>query len=182
MVHIDVCPICSGKIVPKLTCTDFFLTGEKFTLTECTKCGFVFTQDHPAENEAGRYYESQDYISHSNTSQGFINKAYQAARSIMLRRKKSLVKEVTGIPEGSLLDIGSGTGFFANEMKNAGWKVKGIEISDDARAFASEHFGLEVLAPSMINTLEKSSYDCITLWHVLEHFSNPFEYMKNISG
>lgn len=181
MVHLDVCPLCSGRIVPAFTCTDFFVTREKFDLSKCTECGFIFTQDHPSESEAGKYYESDEYISHSDTSKGIINKVYRLARDLMLKRKRSLVKKVTGLSKGSLLDIGCGTGHFANEMKQSGWQVKGIEISEKARAFASDHFGLEVLSPSSINGIERKSLDCITLWHVLEHFNDPSEYMKNIS-
>jgi SAM-dependent methyltransferase len=180
MVHHDVCPLCSGRIVPEYTCTDFFVTGEQFTLFRCTECGFLLTQDHPSESEAGRYYESDEYISHSDTSKGLINKAYRLARDLMLKSKRSLVKKATGLKKGNLIDIGSGTGYFADEMNRSGWRVKGIEINEKARAFASDHFGLEVLSPSMIDHIEKTSADCITLWHVLEHFNDPFGYMKTI--
>jgi len=73
----------------------------------------------------GSYYESEDYISHSDTSQGLVNKIYKTVRSLMLRRKKVIVKEMTGLETGSLLDIGSGTGHFLSVMKNAGWKGQG---------------------------------------------------------
>lgn len=182
MIHHEVCPLCSGRIIPEFTCTDFFVSGEQFALFRCTECSFIFTQDHPSESEAGRYYESEEYISHSDTSKGLINKAYRVARDLMLKSKRSLVKYITGLEEGSLLDIGSGTGYFANEMKKSGWQVKGIEINEKARAFASDQFGLEVLSPAMINNIEKSSFDCITLWHVLEHFNDPSGYMNTIAG
>lgn len=182
MVHHEVCPLCSGRIIPEFSCTDFFVTGEQFALFRCTECRFLFTQDHPSESEAGRYYESEEYISHSDTSKGLINKAYRVARDFMLKRKRSLVKKVTRLEKGSLLDIGSGTGYFANEMKRSGWQVKGIEINEKARAFASDQFGLEVLSPAMINQVVKSSVDCITLWHVLEHFNDPSGYMNTIAG
>jgi SAM-dependent methyltransferase len=98
----------------------------------------------------------------------------------MLRKKKGIIKNVTGLKKGSLLDIGSGTGHFTGIMKKAGWLVKGIEINQKARNFSVSRFGLEVTGPEKISTFESNSFDCITLWHVLEHFHNPFKYTSDI--
>jgi SAM-dependent methyltransferase len=98
----------------------------------------------------------------------------------MLRRKKEIIKNVTGLDKGSLLDIGSGTGHFTRTMKKAGWQVKGVEINEKARDFSISRFGLEIIGPEKISTLEANSFDCITLWHVLEHFHDPFKYASDI--
>jgi SAM-dependent methyltransferase len=146
----------------------------------CTECGFLFTQDSPDENAIGRYYESADYISHSDTSEGMINKIFRLVRQMMLLRKRGMIKSLTGLKKGNLLDIGSGTGHFAYTMKNAGWNVKGIEINNKARHFSASNFGLEIIAPEEISALEINSFDCITLWHVLEHFQDPVKYVADI--
>lgn len=182
MVHHGTCPLCSSAEPEKrFTCSDHFVSGETFPVAECRVCGFTFTQDHPGEGEAGRYYESEEYISHSDTSEGLINRLYRLARNFMLRRKCNLVKEVTGLRAGNILDVGSGTGYFANAMKQDGWHAEGIEINEKARNFSSREFGLIVHHPDNISKLEPGSYDCITLWHVLEHFHDPDGYMKEIS-
>jgi SAM-dependent methyltransferase len=181
MVHHDVCPLCSSEDPAQLfRCTDHFISGEEFPVFRCRNCGFTYTNDHPGEDEAGRYYESEDYISHSDTSKGIVNKLYLFARKFMLVRKRSFIEKTTGLKSGSLLDIGSGTGYFAATMKNAGWQVKGIEISEKARTFSSSHFNIEVLPPSELDSIESDSLDCITLWHVLEHFHDPFKYISEI--
>jgi len=51
-----------------------------------------------------------------------------------------------------------------------------------ARDFSKIHFGLKIFAPQEILTLQPDSFDCITLWHVLEHFQNPLKYISDISG
>ncbi len=84
------------------------------------------------------------------------------------------------MPCGNLLDVGSGTGHFASMMKKSGWTVKGIEINEKARAFSQSAFGLDIIAPDGIGQLEKGSFDCITLWHVLEHFHSPLKYISDI--
>ncbi len=181
MVHHHSCPLClSENISDKFSCTDHFLSKEVFQVIQCKECGFQFTQDYPDENEIGRYYESDDYISHSNTSAGFSNKLYRFARSLMLCRKQAIIKKVSGMESGYLLDIGSGTGHFAETMKKSGWNVKGIEINDKARVNSKTQFGLDISGPEELYALKPESFDCITLWHVLEHFHEPFKYASEI--
>jgi ubiquinone/menaquinone biosynthesis C-methylase UbiE len=181
MVHHNICPLCSSeKIGLHFGCIDHFLSKKDFKIFECLSCGFLFTQDYPGEREINQFYESEEYISHSDTSEGFSNNLYRRVRSIMLRRKKDLIIKTTGLKSGTLLDIGSGTGYFAMTMKKAGWTVKGIEINEKARAFSKSRFGLEIEAPEAISSLEANSRDCITLWHVLEHFHDPFKYVSEI--
>jgi SAM-dependent methyltransferase len=181
MVHHNVCPLCSSeKISFFLKCTDHFLSREEFELWQCSSCGFRFTQNYPEESLIGRYYESEDYISHSSAERNISEKIYHLARRIMLRRKRVLTENLTGLKKGALLDIGSGTGHYANAMKEGGWSVKGIEINVKARDFALNNFGLDVISPELISGLKDASFDCITLWHVLEHFHDPNSYSREI--
>ena len=167
---INACPVC-GKTHFKrvLTCQDFFATSELFDLFLCEKCGFVFTQGAPIESEIGKYYETPDYISHSDTRKGIMNTVYHYVRSYMLGRKARLVIRESHRKTGRLLDIGTGTGYFAATMANRGWDVDAIEKSFQARSFAKEHFQLDVKPDAALGELEKGSYDVITLWHVMEH-------------
>jgi len=181
MVHKEVCPLCmSEEISLHLICEDHFISKEVFEINNCRACGFLFTRDYPEETDIGAYYDSEEYISHSDTPGGLTNTIYMLVRKIMLRIKRGIIRDVTGIDKGNILDIGSGTGHFADIMKEAGWKVKGIEINKKARDFSINRFGLEVLEPSQISSLEPGWFDCITLWHVLEHFHDPFKYALEI--
>jgi ubiquinone/menaquinone biosynthesis C-methylase UbiE len=179
MVHHNVCPLCSSeKIALHFSCNDHFISKKDFSIFKCSACGFLFTQDYPEETEIAQYYESDNYISHSDISEGFSNKLYRVARGIMLRKKKNLIGKITRLKKGTILDIGSGTGYFAATMKRAGWMARGIEINEKARNFSASNFELEVDSPDRITSYESNSFDCVTLWHVLEHFHDPF---KNIS-
>jgi SAM-dependent methyltransferase len=181
MVHHSRCILCgSEKTGLGFICTDHFLTKENFPVYECGNCSFLFTQDYPDETEISRYYESDDYISHSDTTTGITNMVYHVARRLMLRRKRALIRRVTGMKTGSILDVGSGTGHFAASMKKGGWKAAGIEVNDRARKFAEDNFGLEIISPENISSFAGRSFDCITLWHVLEHFYDPIKYLENL--
>ncbi len=181
MSDILRCPLCSsGNPEHFLECEDHFLTHEKFNLAKCPACGFLFTKDPPSETAIQSYYESADYISHDDKATGLVNAIYRVVRSVMLGRKRNLVKKLTQLNNGSVLDIGSGTGYFLSEMKRSGWKVKGIEINPKARHFSVESLGLDVISPDAIDSLPESEFDCITLWHVLEHFHDPDGYVREV--
>ena len=182
MVHFNECPLCSSsKISLFLKCKDHFLSKEDFDLFRCSACDFVFTQDLPDEQGIGRYYESYDYLSHNYTAKGFINKIYFLVRRIMLRRKRAIIKDATGLKRGSLLDIGSGTGHFSGSMKEVGWLVTGVEPNKKARDYSIRRYGVNIIDPEHISELLTGSFDCITLWHVLEHLQEPFKYAVDIN-
>lgn len=169
-VTITACPLCGcTQLEPTLTCVDHYASGEKFRLCRCTSCGFCFTQDFPAEAEIGRYYETPDYISHSDTRKGLVNTLYHAVRAYMLGRKARLVMNEAHRRSGSLLDVGTGTGYFAHAMDERAWRVTATEKNAGARAFAKQHFGLDVLPAEALSSLPEGSFDVITLWHVMEH-------------
>jgi 2-polyprenyl-3-methyl-5-hydroxy-6-metoxy-1,4-benzoquinol methylase len=65
-------------------------------------------------------------------------------------------------------------------MQKAGWNVRGVEINEKARQYSISEFGLEVIDPGQLQAFEPGSFDCITLWHVLEHFQDPFNYAQEI--
>jgi len=181
MAQLNSCPLCSGSaLVHYLTCTDHLVSRKEFELTRCSSCGFIFTSSPPDEGEIGSFYESEEYISHSDSGKTFLDKVYQAVRKIMLVRKRKLVIRNTYKSTGKILDIGCGTGHFLNEMKRSGWSTTGVEISNKAREYAISRFGLDVFSPESIDSLPDNDYDCITLWHVLEHFHQPFDYLREI--
>ncbi|MCX6260472.1 MAG: class I SAM-dependent methyltransferase [Bacteroidia bacterium] len=181
MIIHSICPLCSsGKISLYLKCTDYLLSSEEFDLCKCSECGFVFTRQYPDEQNIGRYYESDDYVSHDDKAKGFLNRMYLQARSVMLKKKRKIVEKATGIRKGRILDIGCGTGYFAAAMKKGGWDVTGIEPNVKARDFAARQFALDFISPERISELPSGSFDCITMWHVLEHFHDPFSYAAEI--
>jgi len=181
MIHHSFCPLCkSPDIFSSVKCADHLVSGENFEVFRCSGCSFTFTQDSPEESDSGKYYESEEYISHSDSRKTLFDKMYQLARRIMLNRKKRIVTKICRCSTGSILDIGTGTGHFLVSMKRAGWKTEGIELNMKAREYAASMFDLNLLSPEEIFLLPDKSFECITLWHVLEHFHEPFKYFYEI--
>jgi 2-polyprenyl-3-methyl-5-hydroxy-6-metoxy-1,4-benzoquinol methylase len=181
VIHYTGCPACgSSRISFALSAKDHTVSGESFDIWHCNHCTLRFTQDVPDEDSIGRYYQSENYISHSDTSKGLVNRLYQAVRKRTLRQKKRLVQKNTGLAEGHILDIGSGTGAFANEMKAAGWQVTALEPDEGARKIASERYQLESGESKQLHALPPASFDAITLWHVLEHVHQLHQYIERL--
>lgn len=180
-IEIKTCVACLSKDVQMyITLEDHSISKEKFNIAQCNQCGFKFTQDPPAEDDCGRYYQSDNYVSHSDTSEGLINKIYHIVRNVMLSRKFGLIRSLKS--KKTLLDVGSGTGYFPHYMKVKGYEVTGIEVDDKARNYSITKFGLEVYTPDDFKSGKiKGTFGFITLWHVLEHLYEPDEYLQLFS-
>ncbi len=181
MIHYTNCPACSSaNINAVLTATDQTVSKQKFAIWQCNDCTLRFTQDVPSQNEIGPYYKSEDYISHTNTSKGLINSLYQFVRKTTLKQKRKLVNKTTGKQTGNLLDLGSGVGAFAGEMKTVGWNVTGLEPDDDARKVAADIYKIELKGTDQLFQLPAESFDAVTMWHVLEHVHDLHEYIRQL--
>ena len=177
------CPVCgSADIRNVLSAKDHTVSGESFAIAECNACTLRFTQNVPDAASILPYYKSENYISHTNTSKGLINRLYQWVRKRTIRSKATLVKKSTGIDKGKLLDVGSGTGAFVNEMKQQGWQVTGLEPDNDARQLAKQMYGTELDDVNQLYKLPPASFDAITLWHVLEHVHDLQIYVQQLKN
>lgn len=168
LIKIPNCPVCSSSNFEKfISAIDHNVSGDSFTIVKCLDCNFKFTNPIPTEDTIGNYYKSENYISHSDTNKGLINKIYQFVRKKAIKRKEQLISsEASG---KHLLDIGCGTGDFLAYAKNKGWKVNGLEPDQDAREIAKQKNNLVVHDLSELNSFKDGFFDVITMWHVLEH-------------
>ena len=177
--NVHQCPVCDHNIFSAyLSCKDFLVSGETYHIKTCNNCGFAITGNIDDEESIGYYYQSENYISHSNYSYGIVNTFYYSFRNYILVQKRRLIEKTLQIKKGSILDIGSGTGFFLNEMLKNGWEVTGTEKSADARDFALKNFNLNLLKTEELFNLKNNSFDVITLWHSLEHIHQLIENME----
>ncbi|MGG9963652.1 class I SAM-dependent methyltransferase [Ferruginibacter sp. SUN106] len=182
MIHYTNCPVCSSQnIAPALTAKDYTVSQKEFAVWHCNACTARFTQDVPEQNAIGPYYQSDNYISHSDTKKGFVNTLYHAVRKRTLDKKKALIIGQVGMTKGEILDIGCGTGAFLNTMKTAGWGITGLEPDDTARKKAAELYSINPQSPEQLFQLKPASYHAITMWHVLEHVHELHAYIKQLA-
>ncbi len=145
-----------------LHCKDHLVSGEEFELHPHPK--FDILETRPVPENLSFYYESEDYISHTDSSENLTDKIYRLVKNYMLQKKIGWIKEIkTG---GSILDLGAGTGDFLLKAKKDGWKAAGVEPNGSARALA-EKKGIQLKKDS--SEFSSSEFDVISMWHVLEH-------------
>ncbi len=181
-IHHYHCPACnSDKIEYALTAKDHTVSKEDFDIWHCNQCSISFTQDIPTIDQIGPYYQSANYISHSNTKKGIINQLYHLVRNYTLGSKARLVKKYSGQSTGRILDIGAGVGAFASTMKEQGWHTTALEPDSSARAEAKKQYGIDLMLPNELYSFEPQIFDVITMWHVLEHVHDLQGYWKNFN-
>lgn len=151
-----------------LTVKDHSVSKEIFDLYYDENLDMLITSPQPDLENLGRYYESEDYISHTDNKRSVFEKAYHFVKSIALKNKLNLINSEQS-QKGKILDIGAGTGDFLLTAKNDGWNVIGIEPSDRAKNIAKQK-GISFAEETA--SLENNSFDVITMWHVLEHVPN----------
>ncbi len=179
LIELKICPVCSGtELSNHLSIKDHSISGEVFNTSVCKSCSFKFTNPMPSEETIGRYYQSENYISHSDTNKGIINKLYHLVRKQSLKSKIALINSNTS-KKGMLLDIGCGTGYFLQTCKEDGWKIEGMEPDPLARALAEKNTS-QKLHTDLFAIQETNKYDVITLWHVLEHVHKLNESIQHI--
>ncbi|MEX6690516.1 class I SAM-dependent methyltransferase [Danxiaibacter flavus] len=178
IITYTACPFCkSDNIIKVLTAKDNTVSQKDFDIWHCNNCSGRFTQHIPGQEDIGAYYKSNDYISHSDVKKGFINRLYHIVRNYTLQSKKKLLNQVNNNSKGALLDIGAGTGAFANTMKLDGWQVTALEPDDVARENALKNYGLQLQTPDTLYNLPENSFNVITMWHVLEHVHDLHGYI-----
>lgn len=164
---LSACPRCAATtLVPALSVTDHSVTKEVFQLTDCTACNFRFTNPRPTQAEIGRYYQSEGYISHTNSSASLQDRLYHLARKRTLHTKYQLLRRLQ--PHGKVLDIGCGTGEFLAYLMSRGYLVHGVEPNLKAREQVIGNHGIPVM-PSIEQVPAQEQFQVVTMWHVLEH-------------
>ncbi|PWL39866.1 methyltransferase [Flagellimonas aquimarina] len=145
---------------------DFSVSQEPFELVYDSELEMLVT--HPQPKDTNRYYDSEVYISHTDSKASLTDKLYQRVKQYSLRKKIQLVENQV-VKSKKLLDFGAGTGDFLVKAMAKDFDAEGIEPNEKARANA-ERKGIQLTANSA--DLKEMRYDVITLWHVLEHLPN----------
>lgn len=159
-----------------ITVKDHSVSKEFFELQYNSEFDMLETSPLPSPSELSKYYDTEDYISHTDAKRNLFEKVYHLVRSYAIKNKISLINSLSD--KGTFLDIGCGTGDVLKAAQNNGWKITGIEPNENARAIANSKTNNSVFDISELNKLPDHSFDVISLWHVLEHLPNLEEYVS----
>ncbi len=159
------CPICEEGIkIP-------FHREGLFQMVRCPSCLFIYLSPRPTEGVLYQFY--QTYLPEKESSiqawEGMMRPVFKRAAHLLIQYK----------PQGRLLDVGSGFGFFLREMKARGWEVEGVEISQKAIDYIKNVLGLKVhLGPLEHLGFLENQFDAITGFYLIEHLLHPMAFLK----
>ena len=147
-------------------------------IIECIHCGFAHVLPLPDERILKELYQKNYFVS-ENTD---YFKQYERDGDwwvLNFSDRYEFFEKKLEATQRSLLDIGSGAGFFLQVGKNRGWAVKGIEPSRSAATYAKK-MGLEVENDFFTeNTESLGQFDVVNLTAVLEHVPDPKAFLRN---
>ena len=198
------CNMCGNKKYIKLYPGRDRLHGLEgsFHIVRCLRCGLVYTNPRPSEEEIGIFYPSKDYYSYQdyeseslfrrlrriiiekyysdnsfNRNETKYNPFFKVAACLMRARVGGIT---TFIPGGRILDVGCGSGETLKILKNIGWDVWGLEIDKKAVEIA-RHKGLNVKYGNLLDgKFPPGFFDVVRFWAVFEHLHRPRETLQEV--
>ncbi|MBN2516923.1 MAG: class I SAM-dependent methyltransferase [Deltaproteobacteria bacterium] len=166
---IDNCMLCHASDFRTIHRRD------RWYYKQCLGCGLVSLYPKPTSQELIENYT--DYLPTKNEEIA----EWESMMKLINSTSADLVESKTGISNGKLLDIGCGYGFFLNEMKNRGWQVEGVEISQTGRQYIKETWQIDVYSEPLERcNIRENSYDVVTLFYVIEHVHDPLSLLKAV--
>jgi SAM-dependent methyltransferase len=177
---VNVCPACESEdiIVDYLVSGTGIMSVAGFAHSRCRTCGTLFVNPEPTKKTLDAFYNSVE-DENQCTAEAAIYSNTNANNTIPINRYRIELFEKLLSPGATILDVGCGCGVFVRLMKDRGFDIKGIDTSPNAIRVGSETLGLgNELSVCDWQDLKEGHYDAVTLWAVIEHLSNPGQFIE----
>lgn len=171
---MKTCILCNGQnfnlISPRVR------DSKKYKIIKCKKCSHVQLYPIPKLEDEKKFYDEN--LQYKNIGDvGSTKRAYNKMKIDNYRRVE-LISNLTP-KHGSILELGSGHGFFLDAMKK-NYDIVGIEVSKAKRKISKKVTSVKVLDIDIIQKIpDIGHFDTIVFFQVLEHISNPVNFLKN---
>lgn len=149
---------------------------DRFDYFECTNCGLCFQKIKRGQDKQSKFYDNETYWSQdlenlkkSGKLEKLIRQKFGNIYDFILSKKKN----------GSIFDIGTGSGAFLSMFNQKEWKTYGFDVSKSAALIAKKHYGLKIkVLRNFMNYKVKEKFDFVTMLNSLEHVRYPNKYLK----
>lgn len=164
-----ICPVCKNETKQKK-----YKTVNDFDSFICGNCVHIYVHDKKLDNFDYSKLYGEDFYSNYMSGMGYEN-TYNKILKMDFQKKIELLKKI--LPSGSsILEIGSGPGFFASLMIDAGYKVTPVELTPGAQKYAQKSsLKIEILSEDLNHetcSIYGEKFDCVISWAVIEHIHN----------
>ena len=178
------CPVCRNPATfPRLSGGDFLfqVSPRTFHLSACSDCNCLFIDPPPTIHEIAGFYPAEYWW---NASPGALKGLEAIYRRMALHDHIAFITAAAGMARVGgrptrMLDVGCGSGTILGLMKQRGFDVVGVDFSAEASRIAETQNGVKVLVGSLKDAgFADASFDVVTLFHVLEHVTNPRDVLS----
>ncbi len=175
------CPICGKSSARVYKSNMYRLHDVRFHLVRCA-CGMTYVDPRPDGPTLASMYADESYYT-EGYNLGVETENYFDRRDELVaqyeRTARDLAREIGGT--GDLFELGAAGGFFLEGARRAGFRVRGVELSPPAAAYAREKLGLDVFEGDLAQApYAPGSFDVAYADNVLEHTTDPRGVLKEL--
>lgn len=173
---VEACPVCKQPTKGATPKSEIY-RGE---YVQCNHCGHIFVHSRPTEAALNQFYEHNTHYASTYTDRAAAEKRLDHIYKPWVNWMSKVYREQYGVAPRSILDVGAGGGHFIAACGRENISGRGIELSDDSRAFAREIWGVDLVAEDFCGVNIEPA-DVVTFWGLLEHVPDPGAFIKAAS-
>jgi len=150
-------------------CCTSFGHNKHGDILECLDCGLISLKDIPDRFELEQIYKK------------VIDPLYIEEKENRYFTFNKIMKDIQKYTSnGKLLDVGCYCGYFLDVASEKGFDVQGVELSEWA-CLQARQLGFQVHNDNLSSLDLESHFDTITMWDVIEHFSDPSAELREVN-
>ena len=170
------CNLCGACDIDELAGRD--RDGRPLRTTICRRCGLVWTNPRPSEEEVRRYYSREYRLDYKGRATPSLRHSARSGRGALNRyRALSLF-----LKKGDrVLDVGAGGGEVVYVLRRMGFDATGLEPDEAYASHARESLGVPVDTGFVQDlAFPEGSFNVITMYHALEHVEDPARILMTL--
>jgi SAM-dependent methyltransferase len=185
-----VCSLCGGEAYLKEEELPGYKEPEKFSIYECKVCDSSFSMPQISDQK-----EVYDLIYNNVTRIPNYYRYWQYAESVIGKPnpfdylseeeesywiiKQAFTKKIDVNSDSLILEIGCGLGYLTYSLNESGFKATGIDISEEAIAYAISKYGenFECTDVEEFSLKYPNKFDIIIMTEVLEHVQDVKKFL-----
>lgn len=153
--------------------------SKKHKVMRCLRCEHVQLYPLPTSQEDKKFYDLDKQAKNIHNCSTIAENRQKSLEDTI--RRTNLISKITP-KNGTILEVGSGHGFFLEAMHKLGYNITGIEISKKKRKISKKVTKVKILDLNLAEQKTRiGKFNAVTLFQVLEHIADPVKFLKNIS-